>query len=699
LGCIPEAFYPEIAANNAQRKEWVRLCGIDDIKKDLATVGYSVPLTPEFLKANATLMVDTRHFDADFTASLLEAIGALDEETDGVLVHGENFQALLLMKTRYQEQVKCIYIDPPYNTGTDGFAYKDTYQHSTWAAMIADRLAVSLVYMAPDAALFVSVDDGESTNARLLGDGIFGRQNFIAQVVWEGANKNDARQIGVSHEYALVYAKNRQVMPREWRMRKDGVEEVLKEVARLSAAHGGNYEAASEELAGWFRAMKAKPVFALRRFRNIDAKGAYKEDDPTAPGGRRFRLINPLTGDTLPLRNNRGWSFDQETFNRIVSEGRVTFVTPTSVMIRRYLHETDSITPPSVLYQPARSASERLSSIIGPYLFEYPKDELIVARFIEMSTQADKNTVKVIDYFAGSGTTGHAVINLNREDGGRRKFILVEMADYFDTVLLPRLKKVTYTPEWKNGKPKRMPSSEEAERSPRIMKVVRLESYEDTLNNLELRRTETQQGLLDFAGAQGPDKLKEQYILRYLLDVETRGSQSLLNVAAFTDPTGYRLKVKRPGSDESREINVDLLETFNWLIGLTVQHIAAPRTFTADCERDGEGRLRLKDRLKQQSGGPWWFRTVTGTTPDGRKTLVIWRKRPGGDTAEGIETDNLILDEWFTRQGYSSKDSEFDLIYVNGGNNLENLKAPDDTWKVRLIEEDFFRLMFEMEEV
>jgi adenine-specific DNA-methyltransferase len=305
----------------------------------------------------------------------------------------------------------------------------------------------------------------------------------------------------------------------------------------------------------------------------------------------------------------------------------------------------------------------------------------------------------VLDYFAGSGTTGHAVINLNREDGGQRKFILVEQADYFDTVLLPRLKKVTFTPEWKDGKPKRLATAEEAERSPRIMKIVRLESYEDTLNNLELQRTKEQQGLLDLAQAQGPDKLKEQYMLRYLLDVETRGSQSLLNVAAFSDPTAYTLKVKRPGSDESREVNVDLIETFNWLIGLTVQHMAAPQTFSAETERDAEGRLRLKGRLKQETGGRWWFCTVTGTTPDGRKTLVIWRKRPGGESAEGIERDNLILDEWFTKQGYSSKDSEFDLIYVNGDNNLENLKAPDDTWKVRLIEEDFFRMMFESEGV
>jgi adenine-specific DNA-methyltransferase len=319
----------------------------------------------------------------------------------------------------------------------------------------------------------------------------------------------------------------------------------------------------------------------------------------------------------------------------------------------------------------------------------------------------DGDSLLVLDHFAGSGTTGHAVINLNREDGGRRRFILVEMGDYFDTVLLPRIKKVTFTPESKDGKPKRLATPEESERSPRIVKVIRLESYEDALNNLDLRRTKQQQSLLDAAEAQGADGLKEQYLLHYLLDVETRGSQSLLSIAAFTDPIAYTLKVKRPGSDESREVNVDLLETFNYLIGLTVQHIAAPQSFTASFKRDDDPdlpedaprRLLLVGRLKQDAAGPWWFRTVTGTTPDGRKTLVIWRKRPGGETAEGIEQDNLVLDEWFQKQGYSSKDSEFDLIYVNGDNNLENLQAPDDTWKARLIEEDFHRLMFDTDGV
>ena len=294
----------------------------------------------------------------------------------------------------------------------------------------------------------------------------------------------------------------------------------------------------------------------------------------------------------------------------------------------------------------------------------------------------------ILDLFGGSGTTGHAVIDLNRDDEGDRRFVLVEAERYFDSVMRPRILKAAYAPEWRNGKP----SSRGAAKSI-VLKYLRLESYEDTLNNLESHRSDNQQLFLNAPEAQGTDGLKEQYILRYMLDVETRDNQSLLNVKAFSDPTNFKLKVKRPGSDESREVNVDFLETFNWLIGLTVRHIAVPQTFSATFERDNEKRLRLKDRLKQETDGPFWFRTVTGSIPDGRRTLVIWR-----NLSDNQEKDNLVLEEWFTRQGYSSKDSEFDLIYVNGGNNLENLKTSDDLWKVRLIEEDFHRLMFEVEE-
>lgn len=266
------------------------------------------------------------------------------------------------------------------------------------------------------------------------------------------------------------------------------------------------------------------------------------------------------------------------------------------------------------------------------------------------------------------------------------------MADYFDKVLIPRLNKSIYSATWKDGKPTTRNSG-----ISQCFKYIRLESYEDTLNNLELKRTPEQQTFLDLAESKGPDKLKEDYTLRYLLDIESRGSPSLLSIDRFVDPTAYKLKVKKPGSDESSEVSVDLIETFNYLIGLKVSHISEPHVLTADFARDGEKRLNIaRGSLRPKADGKWWFRNVTGTLLDGRRVLVIWRKRPGGETTEGLEQDNLVLDEWFkSKQGYSTRDSEFDLIYVNGTNNLENLKTPDELWKVRLIEEDFFRLMFE----
>ncbi len=690
LGVIPEAFYPEIAANDAQREEWVRLCAIDGLKPEAGNLfedgapGYSEPLTVEFLKAHPTLMVDTRHFGADFTARLLEAIGEVDEQTDGVLFHSENFQALNLMQARYREQVKCIYIDPPYNSKTTEIAYKNTYKHSSWLSLIENRLNAARRLSTNDGSHVVAIDENEQENLGHLLSLIFPNHHKISVAVVHNKKGIQGDYFSYNHEYAYFC-----IPP------------------TLRAIRGAPVPEADwqfDNLRKWGR--ESERETARNCFYPIIVEGdrivGFGEvcDENFHPGAANIKdgdriLVYPVDSKGI----ERKWRYARDSVEGILPLLRVRTVTGTGeVQIHKAKAEKALKTVWDDSKYIAGDYGTKWLTDLDLKISEnlYPKSVHTVEDAIFATAEEDS---VILDYFAGSGTTGHAVINLNRENGGRRKFILVEMGDYFDTVLLPRLKKVTFSPEWKDGKPKRLATAEEAERSPRIFKVVRLESYEDTLNNLELKRTEAQQSLLDLAEAQGPDRLREQYMLRYMLEVETRGSQSLLNVAAFTDPTAYTLKVKRPGSDETREVNVDLVETFNWLIGLTVEHITAPQTFTAEFERDGEGRLRLKGRLKQQAAGPWWFRTVTGATRDGRKTLVIWRKRPGGDETEGIEQDNLVLDEWFTRQGYSSKDSEFDLIYVNGDNNLENLKAPDDTWKVRLIEEDFLRLMFEAEGV
>lgn len=247
----------------------------------------------------------------------------------------------------------------------------------------------------------------------------------------------------------------------------------------------------------------------------------------------------------------------------------------------------------------------------------------------------------ILDYFAGSGTTGHAVINLNREDGGRRKFILVEMADYFDTVLLPRLKKVTFTPEWKDGKPKRMATAEEAERSPRIIKVIRLESYEDALNNITFDE-ESGQKALDLFG--------EKYLMCYMLRWETRKSETLLDVEKLQAPFSYKLRIHRDG--EVREQNVDLPETFNYLIGLDVK--------TRKVYYDGERR----------------YLVYRGTTREGRTMAVIWRETNGW-TPEDYKRDA----EFVAQNGLTEGADE---IFVNGDSYIPGVRSLDGLFKERM---------------
>ena len=329
--------------------------------------------------------------------------------------------------------------------------------------------------------------------------------------------------------------------------------------------------------------------------------------------------------------------------------------------------------------------------------FRYPKSVHAVSDAIHVSGGSRSNCL-VFDFFSGSGTTAHAVVNLNREDGGKRKYILVEMEGYLHTALKPRIAKVVYSSDWKDGKPQNRNTG-----ISHCFKYLRLESYEDCLNSLELIDDSVRTQALEQSS-----QFREDYMLRYMLDVETRGSQSLLNVDAFADPTAYRLKVKKPGSDEYAWVDVDLLETFNYLIGLRVEHIAAPQTFAAGFKRDPDPelpqdqktRLVVDGRIRQDADGPWWFRKVEGWAPrdadnpnngDREKVLIVWRKLTGD-----LEQDNLMLDEWFQANRISTRDFEFDTIYVNGSNNLPNLKRDDENWKVRLIEEDFHRLMWDV---
>jgi adenine-specific DNA-methyltransferase len=263
------------------------------------------------------------------------------------------------------------------------------------------------------------------------------------------------------------------------------------------------------------------------------------------------------------------------------------------------------------------------------------------------------------------------VLNLNREDNGNRKYILVEMGEYFDTVTKPRIQKVIYSMDtdnqkgWKDGKPVSRKGSSHA------FKYLRLESYEDTLNNIVLSG-----GNYDLLGA-----AREDYILSYMLNTESSGSASLLNVEKLDKPFSYKMLITR--NLESKERNIDLAETFNYLIGLTIIKSHALVSYDADFSTGEYGAVTAS--LK--AGSTYKFKTIEGTTPNGDKTLVIWREMTGD-----IEKDNAALDAYFLTIPNARS---FKRIYVNCDNNLLNLRNKGESWQVVLIDEEMKKRMFE----
>jgi len=555
----------------------------------------------------------------------------LDSDCDGLLIHAENFQALNLLQERYREKVKCIYIDPPYNTGDDGFAYKDNYQHSSWISFINARIFLSKLLLVENATSFASIDDIEIDNLKYVYNQVFGQPNFIDNIIWKKRYGGGAKEkyLVSLHEYILFYTKD--------------IEKFGKIYVPLDESSITRYYKSKDS--------------------NYSIRGPYRTHplEATKSVGVRNNLIFPITApDGSEIWPERQWWWDKERVNEAIEKNEIEFVKGENgwrVHTKQYLKDENGVqrkTKATSIIDNVftQHGTSEIANMFGDSrVFLFPKPTLLIEQILQISMMKENNIL--LDFFAGSGPSAHAVINLNREDNGSRKYILVEMEDYFDTVLKPRIQKVIYSKDWKNGKPV------SREGSSHMFKYIRLESYEDTLNNLEIKRTDKQEQLL-LSDAMSK-KAKEEYMLSYMLDVESKGS--LLNINIFKDPFNYKLNIATGSVGETKPTKVDLVETFNYLIGLTVKHI---------------------DHIQG-------FCVVEGKSPQEEKVLIIWRNTK--------EKSNKNLETFFRKQDYSTRDMEFDLIYVNGDNNLENIRRPDETWKVRLIEEEFKRLMFEVEDV
>lgn len=631
LDRVPEELYPEICANERQREEWVRLFAIDEISGDgMLTEGYSVPLAEKFLKENPFLVLDTAFFSAKFKQRLLSSIDNLDEQCDGLMINSENFQALQLLQEKYKTQVKCIYLDPPYNAKSSEILYKNTFKHASWLSLMENRLLISNNLLEDEGVEIVAIDEVEQVKLSQLLTDLNSDKEVVPVSIVHNPTGQQGYNISFSSEYAIF------VYPSFNRRNTLGLEERTDENewdTRTFRDNSGNSNLRTDAKNCFY------PIYV--KDKKIIAFGDVCEDS-FHPSARNV-IQNDGSIAVYPIDNNgveKKWVFERGTVESILDELWIKDISISEIDIMR---TKKKFRFKSCWFDKKYSANSYGSRLLTKMNipFSYPKSIYNVTDCIIAGTSERKDCL-TLDFFAGSGTTGHAVINLNRADGdnGKRKYILVEMGTYFDTATKPRIQKVIYSEDWNNGKPVSRKGSSHC------FKYMRLEQYEDTLNNLVVKGNNSFNGDGEFYNG---------FLLGYMLDLETK--DSLFNLKWFENPFDMKLFITR--NNETKEEKVDMVETFNYLIGLYVDQIAYPK--------DG-------------------ICTVVGKTRKGKKALVIWR--------DCNKVNNEQLNEFFRRSAYSVRDNEFDTIYVNGDNNLENLRTEEDTWKVVLIEQEFNKQMF-----
>ena len=614
---VPRELWKDVLANKAQLEEWKELFSLAP-KSDLFNL--KGKMNEHVLGQHPTLVVDTRYFSPMFIARLLDGIEDLDKWTDGVLFHSENFQALNMMQARYREQVKCIYIDPPYNTDASPIIYKNGYQRSSWIALLADRLSLDLQIRMKSSVRCIAIDDFEYADLvdllRSLSSEV---HHATVSVRSKPQGRPTATGFSSNHEYALFWGDADAKIGRLPRVGSKAERYPYSDEQGIYA--WANFRKSGTDSDHADRPKSFYPLYVKgdiaripeMSWNDVDEKWMVLEKARTGEV-----QISPVDSEG----RQKVWTCSPERARDEIADIRVERDGRDHIeILKKYRPHQEGALPGTWWDDSSYSASESgtkiLKDMFGEKDFDYPKSVHLVRDCLRASSLFNNNIV--MDYFAGSGTTGHAVINLNREDGGRRKFILVEVADYFDTVLVPRIKKVMFTPEWKEGKPKRLATKEEAERTPRLVKVLRLESYEDALHNtfsdsnIE-RLSEREKAYQKVVG-------DEEYRIRYLVKLPLEASDSMLSLARLEHPFDYTIETLSDYGSKAQ--TVDLVETFNWLYGLRVRRFSTWVNKDDKTNKDKEGRF---------------YRAVLGTDREGKKrVLVVWRDMTGLDPIKDRE--------------------------------------------------------------
>ena len=353
-----------------------------------------------------------------------------------ILIEGDNLHALTALTYTHEGKIDVIYIDPPYNTGNKDFIYndayvdkEDTYRHSKWLSFMDKRLRLAKKLLSEKGVIFISIDDNEINQLKLLCDEIFIEKNFIAKMIWQQGKKSSGNLIGINHEYVLAYANNRELIDSpliSWKQKKQGLDKIYSKFEKLKKEYKDDFKGIEKEIKKWFNSLSENDsAYSSKHYSLVDEKGLFFADNSCAPDRPETRchkkLIHPITLKETAVPK-LGWRWKEATLDKMVENNLIYFGENETVVpkVKKYLKDMEYELPYSVFYKDGRGASAELESILGMKKFNNPKDRIEISRLLNFR----KNMI-ILDFFAGSGTTLHATMALNAEDGGNRQCILV----------------------------------------------------------------------------------------------------------------------------------------------------------------------------------------------------------------------------------------------------------------------------------
>lgn len=384
-----------------------------------------------------------------------------NKNSQNLLIKGDNLEVLKHMVNAYAEKVKMIYIDPPYNTGSDGFVYNDdrnftpeqlselagidfdeatrildftvkgSSSHSAWLTFIYPRLYIARELLKDDGIICISIDENEHANLKILCDEVFGEFNFAGEIVWKNSSKNDQAYISIQHEYLLFYVKSKEHNSGQWSEKKEGLDEIYKAFDSFKKKHGDNWAAIHKDALEWYNQFPASnPITNSKHYNWMDERGIYFPDNISKPAnGYYYDIEHPITKKTCK-KPAGGWRFIEDTMKRKISENRIHFGKDHTVVPnnKTYLKDTEFQSLTSIKFKDGRVASNMLKNLFGQKdIFTNPKDVGLLSEIFKALNIEHQDIV--LDFFAGSASTAHAIYNMNCIEEKELKFICIQLPE------------------------------------------------------------------------------------------------------------------------------------------------------------------------------------------------------------------------------------------------------------------------------